>query len=260
MGKKTARAIAHPGWGSSAGPQGARTARLVEREHPPLPKARLIHFPGPTQTRRKSRLSVPGRSSLRGPVSLVGSAPFRCIALLRPPGGGETSERPLWPTTAARLLRGELPTCAAATASRQLPGNASWPFPRQRAAGRYSLRDGPAVGRLAPPASRPPWRAVLGGAGSSDALGALLGLAGVRVRGHLRPGAGTGAGGERGAEGAVVARPRALCAWGAVGQTPRRPVPLRNSVLSLPGRGAPQQGKERRLPPGMEETAALHCG
>lgn len=44
--------------------------------------------------------------------------------------------------------------------------------------------------------SRPPQRAVLPGAGSGGTLGALLGLVGVRVRGHLRLGAGPGAGGE----------------------------------------------------------------
>lgn len=121
-----ARAGANSGRGSSAGAQGADAAQILIARLRDWWKGNILprlqrasdHFPGPTQTHRKSRLSVPGRSSPRGPVSLVGSAPFRCIALLRPPRGGETSERPLWPTTAARLLRGALPTGAAATASR----------------------------------------------------------------------------------------------------------------------------------------------
>nr|XP_025138408.1 protein DENND6B isoform X8 [Bubalus bubalis] len=48
--------------------------------------------------------------------------------------------------------------------------------------------------RRAAGGSRPPLRAVVRDAGPGDALGTLLGLAGVRVRGHLRPGAGPGAG------------------------------------------------------------------
>lgn len=193
-----------------------RTASSPRPRRPWTPTSARPDFPGHTRPRRKSRLRTAGRSGPRGPFSLVGSGPLGCTALLRPPGAGEATERPLWPATAARLLRGAVPTNAEAADERRgrrlravSPATSSGRFPGNARAARCSSCHGRSVQRRLSPGSRPPRCAVLRGAGSGGPLGALLGLAGVRVRGHLRPGGGPGAGGERG---------RAGCAgWGPPG-------------------------------------------
>lgn len=117
------------------------------------------------------------------------------------------------------------------------PATSSGRFPGNARAARCSRGHGCSVPPRPPPGSRPPRRAVLRGASSGGPLGALLGLAGVRVRGHLRPGGGPGAGGERGRRGGragAARRPRALCARGPVGQTPRAACPCSETLRLAP--------------------------
>lgn len=170
----------------------------------------------PTSQRRPRRRHRPPRKSrLLAPAALAREGPSRWWAGRRPRHARRSSGRQgRAGQSGAPLVRG-----GRSTAPRRGPfrcrGSRLRAVPPATRGGRSPRSHGRAVRRRASPGSLQPGRGVSRSAGCGGALGAVLGLAGVRVRGHLRPGAGPGAGGERGG--------RAAGAEGAAGRGRGRP-------------------------------------